>query len=82
MSEEIENLSAIRAEATKHLRDGVIIGDIVYRPFDMGVFGKAGYSLVLCKRPNKILGVNFGEKPPTSETVAKQTLRIVEKLST
>lgn len=82
MSKEIENLSAIRAEATNHLSNGVIIGDIVYRPFDMGVFGKEGYSLVLCKRPNKSLGVNFGKTPPTPEMVAEKTKLIVEMLST
>jgi len=76
-----DNLIAIRTEATRHLSDGVYIADIVYRPFDMGVFGGEGYSMVLHKRSNKTLGVRFGVDPPSPETVGKQTKIIVEKLS-
>jgi len=65
---EIE-LRRIREIAEPLLRDGCVIVDIVYRPFDMGCFGGEGYSLVLYKAPDKIHGIRFNESPSDNEII-------------
>lgn len=79
--EEIDNLTYISTEAKKHLKNGVVIYDNIYRPFDMGVFGGSGYSLILAKPPHKIFGVRFGDKLPSTELIAEKVQMIVEKIS-
>jgi hypothetical protein len=73
---EIKVLRKIRETTEPLLKNGCEISDICYRPFDMGVFGGKGYSLVLYKPPDRMLGVLFGDKPLTD----KEIIRNVEEI--
>ena len=75
-------LRKIREVATPLLHDGVVIQDIVFRPFDMGVFGGNGYTLVLVKPSNrKMYGCVFPEEP-TEDRIkcsVEQAQNIIER---
>jgi hypothetical protein len=76
MNEKI--LENIRVTASALLPESVVIADNVYRPFDMGPFGKEGFSLVLFQPPNKMLGVNFGSEEPSDNDIETGVRKILD----
>jgi hypothetical protein len=82
---EVQNLTRIRKVTEPLLRDGVTIADLVYRPCDMGLFGGEGYSLKLCKAPNKIQGIRFVhgirfEHMPTDEEIITNVEKVLREI--
>ncbi len=75
-------LKTIREEVEKHLKNGVVLTDVVYRPFDMEVFGAAGYTITLYKPPDRMRGIRFGKELPTPEVIGENVRRVVDRLST
>ncbi len=67
----IRNLKFLREEVEKNLPIQLVISDVVYRPFDMGVFGSKGYSVTLFYYPSVMRGICFGSEIPSSEEIAK-----------
>jgi hypothetical protein len=77
MKAKADALPNIREVAQKILPPEVFISDNVYRPFDMRPFGVRGYSLVLSQAPNKTVGINLGNDPPSDEQIEEGVRRIL-----
>ena len=76
-----EGVDHISEVAEKHLKDGVMRYETVYRFVDCGPFGKGGYSLVLCKKPNFMMGVDFGYDIPSDKLIIKKVKQIMGKFN-
>ena len=62
------SMERIEKEISKVLPSGVKIHDIVYRPYDMGIFGAKGFSFGLITDDGKRgAGKNFSCVPTDSE---------------
>ena len=73
-------LQKIKDVAEGYLTGGCKIADIVYRPFDMGVYGASGYGLILFKK-DKTLDVNFGDGIPSIKKIKEGVAFIVERIA-
>ena len=79
MPSKVNELKVIRETVEQYLTDGVVISDIVYRPFNMSVFGREGFSLVLYQSPNKMMGINFGTDTPGDKDIKDGVNRIIDR---
>lgn len=60
----IQDLVSLKKIIKKYLPKDIKIYDITYRPVDMGVFGNKGYSVILTKKTNKMMGLCLEEPTP------------------